>query len=716
MNRFTLTFFLVFLIFLIPVFGESLYPSLGGEGDDFSSDSSRFTTGVNAFVRAKSLDASRHHPLVGDMDGDGVDEIVVYDSGIFKVFSGSTLNFEIAYDPLGLSGGSNDILFDIDGDNFTELIFSNNSQNSIVIAEYNGTHIYSEKIHLIAFPFNNNAVFGCGALEECVAVYYDGTNFDLRGVTFNSSQRRDSWIFVNGLGPECLTHSRDFGIGDYDNDGEIEYVFTFYDTLNEDVGFKVFNINSSLHINEEVYDSFASGLTIADCSTGNSQFTSPIFFDIDETIPKDEIIFGYKTDSSHFKIRAYRGSGVELFTVPSLFDNANGEFMSNPFVTSAYVETGLRDVCVFGYDFGGEIFELLCTSREGGVSTRYYEYDLTGEEFNLTRNGYLYSEISHSFEADEYNDVLEVLNSYGVWELDTDSCDSVVLVGDVCDMSIVFPNPLEAETSFIPSDYQGVGFEDLIGITSNGIFYIDDQFVNSQAYFTGDYEINPCMKSQSAKTNTTVEITFTVDDVNGDNVNVTGILYFGEGNDSQTQTDGGSPGRPYTLYFIANVTTSGSVFQLQVTDDKPEHQGVPATKNITFKVSNTGVEWGSGCTDEGDWTPAFLPGENGTDVVSESDMESMRNALIPEEIVPRPFRALAGIFILIVLVVVGIVIIRKELDISEPTVLIYGSAVILLIGWLFLTWLEILPGWPLIVGILFGSAFLGFKFYHRVGV
>jgi len=127
LNILILTLFTIILL-SISVNAETNYTSIGGGDGLFTSEVGiGFYDGNDDITLITRAIGSTFVPLVADLDGDGVNEIVVFDNGDLNLYHGSSL---LPVDSITVAGmGSNPFmeLFDIDGDGYIEAIIGSNT-------------------------------------------------------------------------------------------------------------------------------------------------------------------------------------------------------------------------------------------------------------------------------------------------------------------------------------------------------------------------------------------------------------------------------------------------------------------------------------------------------------------------------------------------------------------------------------------------------------
>ncbi len=265
----------------------------------------------------------------------------------------------------------------------------------------------------------------------------------------------------------------------------------------------------------------------------------------------------------------------------------------------------------------------------------------------------------------------EIISAYGVIALD----DPFLSFGN--DMSLIWANE-KGDGAHILVDYEQNGLEDYLLLTGTNLWYIDDAFTNSEPFFTGDLETNPCIDA-TIKVNETIEISFSVDDVNDDDtVQARAAVYYNEANEQLSAWSAdATAGTTFTFNFVLSETTSSSVLRLYGRDSG---SNTTITSDHSFTVGINGVGFGQ-CTSsisldddeaaqDDDDALARLPQDNNA-------IESA----IDELIEPIGIGRLA--FWLIIMVVVGIAIWYFGHEAGQQTMTIAGIFLIIE-GFLFI--------------------------------
>lgn len=587
-------------------------PRVGGE-NHFSLGTGFFNEQMTADTTAsRGLTNPSQSPLVADLDGDNINEIIVIDSGNIRLYEGSTLTIVDAYGLTSDDELSNVFIYDIDGDNRTEIIVAEAVDEWLHIIEYNVSNFYNQSrfdLSGLDHVAGADMVLGCRAEDDCAIFYADSTTGgggadDIFAVHFNSSSigsetSMDTTSWANGVA--CFPGIRALEIEDYDNDGIDEYIISYAENDNSAqlaVVILAMDVSSSsstteVDINEDV-SSFSQGLS---CTLNDRwfSFTPPLVFDIDGSPSNGmEFVIGIRTDADSYQMRSYESDGDFLDDYPEVIDR-DGLIISNVFLMNAFPDTGTVDFCVLGFNdhsVDPAQTELTCASEQTGevietnVFTGSQLYNIS-DVANITK--YMAHSAQHSTETTDGSNLQELVSTFGIWSLDYSG--ATCALGGACDMDLIY-EIANTEGAVISVDAERVGRDDLIVLRPTNIHYIDDGFTNTGGAIS-EYVINPCLDS-TWQVNTSVGVQITVTDVDGDNVAARAILYDGDSNEQDSGWSANfSSGTTISFGFIANTTVSTGVLTLLARDT-----GNPTEEDeitLTFSVSSTGVEFGD-CT------------------------------------------------------------------------------------------------------------------------
>jgi hypothetical protein len=249
-----------------------------------------------------------------------------------------------------------------------------------------------------------------------------------------------------------------------------------------------------------------------------------------------ETIIGIQTASDSNVIKAYYSSGTLEDTYPAF--NGKGKYMSNPIRAE-----------IMGGSYGAEDFCMMAVSNSSANSS-LGNMDLSCGSMQKTLYGYKSQQFSmnspynisapingifnlnvqsgqfDSSTIDSIDNPSEFLTTYGVIAITSYQNLASLVTGIPADIGLIWATPPSLQQGvLIADDYSDKGRNDIIGMTTTSINYINDGFLNSQATL-GDYVLNPCIESATAKENTTIRVTFDVNDIDGDDVEARAWLYY----------------------------------------------------------------------------------------------------------------------------------------------------------------------------------------------
>lgn len=615
-------FFFIFIFLCSFVVANNNYTVTGTVNDDFVLGDGFFNSDLEEVGSStRVLNRPRQTPLVADLDNDNVNEIIVYDDEVIRLYTGSDLTIVDAFN-LPFSDGlfsSNMIVFDIDGDDFSEIIIADEIKEGLYILEYNGTDFYQQNnISLNGLTHEINDVnydvgemlIRCGDTENCLLAHNRHSNVKtgqvngLYATFFNSTAITTPFNLSGGTGGDykfyCFSQIPIISYSDYDNDDDVEYIITSfvgnYGSTDAAVNIFYVGLNGSndaieeLEISDSDLVDFGVALSTENCNeTGIfNKFTSAFVWNIDGSVSNgEESVIGLAIDSNEFVMHSFLSSGGALDDYPEVFE-ADGELISNVFLMNAFTDTNREDFCVLGYQQTNGEIDLLCASEITGEvpETVEFNYDVS---YNVSRNYRNYNSIvhsaRHSSDLEDGVNLDELVCPYGIFSLD--------YTGDN-ELELVYESP-QVNGNVLSIDVEKIGRDDLLILTNSNLWYYDDEFANQNAEL---YRIttNPSIESV-IQVNETVHLTVQAIDEEGDNVQVKVIAYEGHINQQNSNwTTFSSSGAVFPLTFEANVTigVGNLVFYAR---DSLHNESVNTT--YTFSVGNVGAVYGDSIFDSG---------------------------------------------------------------------------------------------------------------------
>lgn len=630
-SLFSSMYFLIFCLCFSIVFADSTYENYGGDDGLFASvTDTDFNEGNDdaGFVSTEYTPNALKMPLVSDLNGDGVKEIIVFSKTDVYLYNASMYQGVIDLNSItsfstGNTGTerdffSNVILFDIDGDGNKEIIFNSQQSGNIFMLGFNDTHLVNESSLSLQFNYNagdpiisSNTQIICGDTydsdNKCLLIGNDQSSYSAIG-----SRTLTSYVFnYTHLNLNHYTRIRDGGFNPHCFNRENSLVYAngfYYLVTGTNQNFYLVTMDMNETHGEIIRDTGTGGFNnygASGCGRfwgGDNFYSSPLAFDLGMGDPK-EIMVGFNTGFDNYKLKIFSYDGFSVDTLPSV-DAGNGNIISNPFLANTYTDTGLEDVCILGYVSASSEVDSTCISLSTdmlGILSAV-QYSFTDEDIILTPNNTnVFGFGVHSIESKQ-NGVSEFLTSYGVLELEIFGQGNYYceIFGDCGLFGYIHEFNLNEPSSVIPIDYFDEGKDDLLFLTENNLKYYDDGFINSNAYleYCTEIEPNPDRDYQLHintnivnGTNITneVRVTTKANDLNGDPVSSMIVLYYGEIN---AQFSGWSPnttnGAEYTHKgLLPNETTSNSILRIYYRDTE-NYFNDPNYIDFNFVVANEG--------------------------------------------------------------------------------------------------------------------------------
>lgn len=605
---------IILLIFIIPIsFGVSDYNETGNynsyyeQGLGFIGDYADFDEGLDASTRI--LTGALYSPYVSDLDGDGIKEIMVLDDDTLRLYHGTNLEIIDAYTISNNEYYSNPLFYDIDDDGYTEFIIGLEQTGHIEIAEYNGSIFKTQSIlNFTGTPFGGEMMIKCKGVNNCVAFYMDtylgggGVNKYVRGAFFDSENNLTSQSILTSTVTSptvCFPFIEHIAVGDYDIDGNDEYIFTVaYADATGDLSFHILWVGESggsLTLEQSKYEqdsSYSISLSPASCigveaNELKTAYSSPYVANIDGSLSNGlETVVAFAKDTNEYIMRSYKSNSDRYQRHPDLFD-ADGILVSN---IVRYDDTTF---CVMGYDSPDEQLDLLCSDFTGdGFLTQgdfEFFYDISGT-YNVTDSDVIYTSLIQTADWSTEYDGHEIISSYGVFGIGTPS----VFTGD---LYLLFNNPID-ESSLISVDAENNGRDDLIALTDSNIWYLDDGYTNSGGRIQ-EYYINPCVES-TWEINTSTEIRLKLYDVDNDMLSGRVIVYYNDDNEQDSGWSINVSSGTTVSFSDFNINKTISVGTIRMMAKDTENPDTIDIIDVAFSVSTQGVVFGECITYSGD--------------------------------------------------------------------------------------------------------------------
>lgn len=661
-----LLYIVMFLLIISISFAKTDYNESGNFDNFYQLGLAAFNENLNPIdVNAQTttiiVSTGRKIPLVSDLDGDGLTEVIILDGRNIEIYQNKSLNIVASF-TLGVASAterfSNILTFDIDGDGLREIILIAEEEEELHILEYNRSTLVNQTrfqgINLSILSHTAGSKGGefaikCSSTERCLMVFSNQINTGFAGfpetplffgASFGSTQSSISTSFETQLDTAvsnsvfCLSNIRHIAAADYDGDNgganadpsEFEFIISNIEISQSIATDELANIywvdilpNSSVVLDQPVVQTTRLGSILGASTTGarfscdNSNganqnvdadaplfpsyyITSPLVFD---AAPESglETIIGIGIDPDEFKILMFEKDGTFLDDFPEVADS-EGILLSNVFKADIF-DDSTEDFCVMGFNGDPIGFDdslsVTCGSRNdpdgfGLTNFQTIEFRFNKEGlFNISPTYDNNAVLAHSIETNEENDIDEVLSAYGVLEL----IRTCTITGN-CDMNLIFQNPKsDNEPRVISTDaFDKVGLEDLIILTEDNLFYLDDGFTNQPATITNLFN-NPCLDSVW-KINTSVEVKVTATDPEDDTVSVRAVLYQSDSNEQTIGFVNVSSGTEVPFSFIANKTIGGGNLLIEAFDPVNNPTTVDSILKV-FSVAAAGVEFND-CT------------------------------------------------------------------------------------------------------------------------
>ncbi len=300
-----------------------------------------------------SLNGMNFQPLISDINNDGKNEIIVFSGNYLKI-----LDNELSLIGEQFTGKlqGQPVIFNIDNDNFKEIIFISNISNVdyFFAYEYNKTGFNQE----FNFTVPNGGIgsgikcTGIGTTDICI--FMDNAQY-LH--IFNLTSKTDSSYNTSA---HTNTRERIPAIADLHNNGSLQAVFLFDENNNNQYGLMAFDL-----INKNFDFSFNNGGIVDDIipssSTSYVLKGHPVLADLNNDNKLEIAISAFYDDATGGEMRsdwlthlfAYNSSGSKLFSVCEERSSGNCNDGSgtesrwegtNPFVLDSD-SNGIDDIC-----------------------------------------------------------------------------------------------------------------------------------------------------------------------------------------------------------------------------------------------------------------------------------------------------------------------------------------------------------------------------------
>lgn len=757
---------ILFFLFAFVGYGAETYTKAGGESGLYSGGNGIFTDSLTTetYTVSNTIDTA-FIPLIADLDGDGNKDIVTLEGGSVIIRDSKDLNAPTSFVDSVTFPKDTDfnfeklLLYDYDGDGYTEVHLLLPTPEVIRVYEYNGTEFYLEVEHnFSAYHFDGDCILGCSA-DGCAIVCDKNqaisNTWTFYGIGYDNSGFYPTTLIdysYKEIGFTCFPDEPQLAIGDLTGDGTNEYIFTFsqYDSAdlpNADgyVWVVSANINASGHLVLSDYTYFDTGSddNAVDVSMPNygcyatnynntRKLTAPAVSNFDGNPNTDEVVIAYDVDDTQGDKNSYNmillDYDLDLIDQfgDSLIYYAQGELISNIIVADIFEETGSGDFCALAIaDPTNNRIELMCASPyKTGLDYAFFYYYAP---WNFSMAGYGdmphdYQHLIHAVEVDNTNDNAEVLTTWGTF---TPQMDDVGPLDAYGQLTLLWENDREGY-AVVPVDYEGIGLFDIIGLSSTGILYIDDAYDNREPAFATDITIDPC--PPTIKENSTISISFAVSDTEDDPIETWFTLWDGSGYlwNSTRQIVSSGDYVDFPAYTTSlNFTTVNGRLTIYIQDDDENND--PVNESYIIVVNEYGYEYGTGysCAQETETVTISGSGEAcltnddcegnlvcRANICQQYTEDELIDAVLPPETVPtvlRPVIALVIIIMVIMLVLGGL----REYGFTDSRSAIYVGGLVGIATWLVTVIFGLIPAWTVLVGILISGAFIGNKVLNK---
>lgn len=550
---------------------------------------------TNPFVLVVDTLSNNNHiiePVIYDIDNDGDEELITVNGNSINIYHINTSNNKFNLIDSYNNGEALLTKFQVLNITGTPTIYYV-TQNDFHKLTYNGTD----------FVHNNTVVsmsatdggFGCGEwngdTDEVFCFYntWDGTT----GANAEMELHRINWTDgvanrTNEVNQKACSSAgtRFFNnqkrelqgvvLGDTNDDSKNEAYFS-WGAYCPGGGY-----NDNLVILTQIDQSFnVAEVEIPLCSAGLNQnspypITKPLIKDIDGG--DDDILIGCMSGSGdNYKVYSYDTNLILTDDFPEV-GNVESTIVSNLFLLDCFIDTGIEDVGILGYDEDENELGMLClNNKPTGISDSTREFT----PFTVS-NATVNSSIVYTANMG-YASSSSLFTPFGI--LGVQATESILLSEGT--LSTLFDNNKDGIS--IPVSLSNNPM-DLLVVTDTNIWYYDDNFENSNPEISID--VNPC---NTVCTNQTGLVTITATDVDLDNVRVKLIAYEGEANEQDTGWSSYlASGASIQLSYQANQSTTGSTLKVYAEDNTNESEG------------NSSLEWniivssGSGCYVQGE--------------------------------------------------------------------------------------------------------------------
>ena len=254
---------------------------------------------------------------------------------------------------------------------------------------------------------------------------------------------------------------------------------------------------------------------------------------------------------------------------------------------------------------------------------------------------------------------------------------------------------------YLPLSFQKDGYDDILVKDVTNVLYLDYLFTNQKAS-VAPVSINPC-NDAIWQLNTSVTVSFRVNDDEGDTVQARAVLYSGEQNYQDSEwSNNMSAGGLAQFSFVANVSTGSSTLRLYGRDSANYVNVSNDFEDISFSVQSVGINYNDCVSDLTETTGGTNSTgddgiiDSGTGAGSNLRNNSISNGL---DFFQESSGLGKGIWWLIIMAVIGVVIfyeaVKAKADLKGTSVIMIIVEILLLLVGTYLGFIS-----PIVVVLL----------------
>jgi hypothetical protein len=592
------------------------YPYVGGQ-------SQNYLTGTYATLEGELQDNSnvgskisrtvgdiRGVPLVEDLDGDGIKEIIVLSGNSVQIYL-TNLSIAAQY-PLNLTATYSTFpyIYDIDNDNNKEVLMAS-SDGGLWILEYNSTNLNVQTYSKVS-GFTTPVTMGiaCSRTDKCAVFHPIGSyavNPTLRVSTFDSL----GWNDTNqdptggiGNGYACLPQDRRILTYDYNSDGDDDYVVAYaeynYISLDSSVIYwYTHDDNGEITATQlggggaqpmwDIGPESPSG-SCDDVYRRPSLITSPTLFNEGGA---EVVWWSQQSDEGEVTLQSYSTSASKAVDNVLTYFGGTIFGISNPFQTQFVgTDDDDGDVCqvFFRSDTNETGIRCYTDSPPFGISNNEAVIYAATADFTTDYDYEKPYMISHSIEAQtEFERGVnpdELLTPYGILQVQFPTAG-------------ISMNPFETLLDFsgqgaarwISVDFDNDGIQSLLGATNNNLIIIGDIAFNPPPSITQIELSSTSCFTNGYSVNSTITVTTTITDNVADIVRSVATPYFGTDNEFSVSSINSTPPATLITPFFANDTATPMTLRVSAYDFEEQTD----IEEISVSVLSSGI-YSTDCT------------------------------------------------------------------------------------------------------------------------